>query len=90
MKVIRATDLHYSFIEAQRVREQAQICHQKNLKALEKMNRQTIETAEAHRATLQMHNAKFDRDRQMREAYLGEACQKDGHNETIKHVDVKV
>lgn len=90
MKVIRAAELHYSFIETQRVREQAQIRHQQNLKNLEKMNQQTIQAAEAHRATMQMHNAKFDRDRQMREAYLGEACQKDGHNETIKHVDVKV
>jgi uncharacterized protein YdaT len=81
---------HYGFIQTQRVNEQAKIQHQTNLKNLEKMNRQTVQNAEAYRATQRMELAKWDRVRQMQEAYLGQACQKYGHNETTQHVDVKV
>jgi len=54
------------------------------------MQRQTVETVQAHRATQHMEANKFDRLRQISEAYLGQQCQKDGHNQTMNHVDVKV
>lgn len=90
MKVIGVAPQHYAFIQSQRQTEQAEIRHRENLKNLEKMNQETIQAAETHRATLQMHNAKFDRQRQMMEAYVGAECQKEGHSQAMSHVDVKV
>jgi hypothetical protein len=90
MKVHSATPQAYHFINSLRTTEQATIRHQQNLKNLERMNRETNQSVEAKRATQHLEAAKFDRVRQAREAYLGEACQKDGHNHTMLHVDVKV
>lgn len=81
---------NYAFIQTQRASEQATIRHQENLKNLERMNRETIQSVESKRETDRMEAAKFDRIRQSREAYLGNELQKIGHNETIYHVDVKV
>jgi len=81
---------NYAFIQTQRVSEQANIRHQENLKNLVKMNQETIQNAESKRETDRMEDAKFDRVRQAREAYLGNELQKLGHSETIYHVDVKV
>lgn len=81
---------NYAFIQSQRFSEQATIRHRENLKNLERMNQQTIQSAEAKRETDRMEAAKFDRVRQSREAYLGNELQKSGHSETMYHVDVKV
>lgn len=53
------------------------------------MNRETVESVEKQRETQRMENAKWDRVRQAQEAHLG-SYQKDGHNETMNHVDIKV
>ena len=90
MKITGPAPQHYGFIETQRVNEQAKIRHQTNLKALEKMNRQTIKNVEQQRETQRLENSKRDRVRQAQEAYLGAACEKEGHNETMSHVDIKV
>lgn len=81
---------NYAFIQTQRVTEQTVIRHQQNLKNLEKMNRETIQSVESKRETDRMEAAKFDRIRQAREAYLGNELQKLGHNQTIYRVDIKV
>lgn len=90
MKITGPAPQHYGFINAQRDAEKAKIEHDQNLKNLKRMNQQTIQSVEAHRATQRLENAKWDRLRQAREAYLGEGCEKVGHSETVKHVDVKV
>lgn len=90
MKITGPAPQHYGFIETQRVNEQAKIRHQTNLKNLEKMNRQTIQNAEQIRETQRLEMAKWDRVRQAREAYLGNEAELTGHNETMKHVDIKV
>lgn len=90
MKVSGPVHQNYGFIHTQRVSEQARIHHQENLKNLEKMNQQTIKNAEQMTETQRIENAKWDRVRQVQEAYLGAAATKLGHNETMNHVDVKV
>lgn len=90
MKIVPAVRQNYAFIASQRQHEQVQIKHQENLKKLQEMQRQTVETVQAHRATQHIEANRFDRLRQISEAYLGQQCQKDGHNETMNHVDVKV
>jgi hypothetical protein len=86
---IGSTYQHYAFIHTQRVDEQTRIQHQQNLKNLQRMNRETVESVEKQRETQRMENAKWDRVRQAQEAHLG-SYQKDGHNETMNHVDIKV
>ena len=90
MKVTGPAPQHYGFIESQRADEQARIRQHENLKNLQKMNRQTIQNAEQMRETQRLENAKWDRVRQAKEAYLGHEAQKAGHNETMQHVDIKV
>jgi len=90
MKINPAVRQNYANIASLRQHEQVQIKHQQNLKKLQEMQRQTVETVQAHRATQHMEANKFDRLRQISEAYLGQQCQKDGHNQTMNHVDVKV
>jgi hypothetical protein len=90
MKVIGPALQNYGFINALRTDEQARIRHQQNLKNLEKMNRQTIQSAEQKSETQRIENAKWDRVRQAKEAYLGTKATNLGHNETMRHVDIKV
>lgn len=90
MKVTGPVHQNYGFINTQRDDELARIRHQENLKNLQKMNRQTIQNAEQMRETQRLEMAKWDRVRQAREAYLGHEAELNGHNETMKHVDIKV
>jgi hypothetical protein len=90
MKITGPVHLNYAFIQTQRVDEQARIRHHENLKNLQKMNRQTIQNVEQQRETQRLETAKWDRVRQSHEAYLGANEQKVGHNETMRHVDIKV
>jgi hypothetical protein len=87
---MRVAPQNYGFINTLRNIEQATIRNQQNIKNLEKMNRETIQSVESRRETDRIENTKFDRIRQAREAYLGNELQKLGHNETIYRVDVKV
>ena len=90
MKVTGPVYQNYGFINAQRYEEQAQVRHQQNLKNLQKMNRQTIQNVEQQRETQRLETARWDRQRQIKEAYLGaNALDNGAHNLAMSHVDVK-